>query len=110
MIFGLIAILLLVIYAILTVWAAFQQVQQQRIPGWAGSAMVACSLALLGAGYFLGERSPLAWPLLLIGLLGLHVMAVLNGRRMHAKINLGHHVGRAALSLLLIALTWLAFS
>lgn len=109
-IFALAAILLIVVYAALTIWTAFQQVQQKRIPGWAGSAMVASCLALLGAGYLLGESSPFTMPVLAVGLLGLHVMAVLNGRRLHGKINLSHHLGRAVLSLLLVTLTWLALS
>lgn len=107
-VFGLIAILFIVLYAALTIWAGFQQVQQRRIPGWAGSAMVASALALLGAGYLLGESSPLALPVLILGLVGLHVMALLNGRRLYGKINISHHVGRAALSLLLVALVWQA--
>lgn len=105
--YALAAILLIVIYATLTIWAAFQQVQQERNPGWAGAAMLACSLALLGAGYFLGERSSLVLVLLIVGLLGLQVMAVINGRRGHGKGRLSHHLGRTALSVLLVVLVWL---
>jgi hypothetical protein len=35
-------------------------------------------------------------------------MAVVNGRHLYGKINLSHHIGRAALSMLLVALVWVA--
>jgi hypothetical protein len=45
--------------------------------------------------------------LLVVGLLGIHALAVNNGLRMFGKINPTHHLGRFVISIALITLTYL---
>jgi len=101
------AILLIAFYSLLTLYASFQQFKSRQIQPWAAIGMFAAGLALLGAGFLLGESSGFTLPMLILALLGLHVLAMVNGMHMHSKINWRHHMARGTLSLVLIALTYL---
>ncbi len=103
--YALLAITLIVIYGLLTAFAAFQQFKSQMIQPWAAIGMFCAALALLGAGFLLGEGSQYTLPVLLVGLAALHALAVVNGKHMHGKINWRHHLLRGVLSLTLIAMT-----
>ena len=72
--------------------------------------MLGTGLFLLTAAYLLWVGSAYTLTVLLIGLVAMHALAVANGLRMHGKINPSHHVGRLGLSLLLLALTYLALN
>jgi hypothetical protein len=109
-IYALAAILIIVVYSLLTGYASYQQFRANQIEPWAAVGMLAAALALLGAGYLLGGSSRLALPLLIVALLGLHALAITNGLHMHGKINWGHHLLRGILSLVLIGLTYLTQS
>lgn len=106
--YALTAILFIAIYGLLTAYASFQQFKQKKILPWPALGMFAAGLALLGAGFLLGEASGFTLPLLILALLGLHALAVVNGLHMHGKINWRHHLLRGILSLVLITLTVLA--
>jgi len=108
--YALAAILLIVIYGLLTAFATFQQFKAQQIQPWAGIGMFAAGLALIGAGFLLGEASAFTLPLLIAALVGLHALAVVNGMHIHGKVNWRHHLARSLLSLVLIALTYLGLS
>jgi len=107
-IYALIAILLIVLYALLTGYASFGQFRAKQIHPWAVVGMFAAALALLGAGFLLGESSGFTLPLLIVALVGLHALAVVNGLHMHGKIKWGHHFMRGILSVFLVTLTYLA--
>jgi hypothetical protein len=109
-IYALIAILLLVVYGLMTVYAAYQQFRAGKIDPWAAVGMFGATLALLGAGFLLGELSPFTFPVLIVALVGLHALAVVNGLHMNGKINWRHQITRGILTLLLIALTFLALN
>ena len=109
-IYSLAAILLIVIYGLLTGYASFQQFKAQKIQPWAAIGMFATALALLGAGFLLGEGSEFTMLLLLVALVGLHILAVVNGLHMQGKINWRNHLTRGILSLILIVVTYLGLS
>lgn len=108
--YALVAILLNVIYGLLTAYASFQQFKANKVQPWAAVGMFGAALALLGAGFLLGESSAFTLPLLVVALVGLHVLAAANGLHMHGKIDWRHHLLRGILSLLLITLSYLALS
>jgi hypothetical protein len=109
-IYALIAILIIVIYCLLTAYASYNQFKAGQIESWPAIGMFAAALALIGAGFLLGDVSRFTLPLLIIALLGLHTLAVANGLHMHGKINWRHHLARGVLSLILITLTYLTLS
>jgi hypothetical protein len=104
-IYALVAVLLIVIYALFTGYASLQQFKAQKIQPWSAIGMFAAALALLGAGFLLGEGSSLTLSLLIVALIALHALAVVNGLHMFGKINWRHHLMRAFFSLVIIALT-----
>ena len=108
--YALVAVLLIVVYGLLTAYASFQRFKAEEIEPWAAVGMFAASLALIGAGFLLGESSSYTLPLLLVALIGLHALAVANGLYVHGKINWRHHLARGILSLVLIALTYFGVS
>lgn len=107
-IFAVFAILLLVVYGLLSASAALSQGRKGVIPGWSASGMVAAALGLWAAGYFLGERSWLTLPVLLVSLGALHAFAAVNGLHIHGKLNWSHHAARLLISIVLVVLTYLA--
>lgn len=104
------AILLIVIYALLSAYTSFQQFREQKIQPWAAIGMFGAALALLGSGFLLGGSSAFTLPLLILALLGLHALAVVNGLHMNAKVNWRHHLARGILSSILFVLTYLGLS
>jgi len=108
--YALAAILLTVVYGLLTAYASFQQFRARQIQPWAAIGMFGAALALIGAGFLLGEGSAFTLPLLIVALAGLHALAVVSGLHMQSKVNWRHHLIRAILSLALTALTVLGLS
>lgn len=104
-IYALAAILLIVIYGLLTGYASLQQFKAKKIKPWSAVGMFTAALALLGTGFLLGEGSGFTLPLLILTLIALHAFAVVNGVHMFGKINWRHHFMRAIMSLALIFLT-----
>ncbi len=108
--YALLAIILIVVYGLLTAVASFLQFKVRQIQPWAAIGMFGMALALLGAGFLLGESSAFTLPLLIVALLGVHALAVASGLHMHGKINWRHHLMRGILSMALITLTYIALS
>lgn len=108
--YALAALLLIVVYSLLTAYASYNQFKAGQIEPWPAMGMFAAALALIGAGFLLGDASPLTLPLLVVALLGLHTVATVNGQHVHGKINWRHHLLRGILSAVLITLTYLALS
>jgi hypothetical protein len=107
-IYALLAILIIVLYGLLTAYASYGQFKEGKIQAWPAVGMFVAALAMIGAGLLLGDLSPFTLPLLLVTLLALHALAVVNGFHMHGKVNLRHHLLRGVLSLVLLVLTALA--
>lgn len=104
------AVVLIAVYGLFSAYASSQHFKGGQIEPWAAVGMFAAALALLGAGFLLGDFSPFTLPLLIAALLSLHALAIVNGRYMHGKINWRHHLVRGIVSLVLITLTYLALS
>ncbi|WP_026883302.1 hypothetical protein [Clostridium akagii] len=47
--------------------------------------------------------------LVLLGLAGIHVSAISNGKKMHGKLNIGHHLIRLIISIVIVTLCVLGF-
>jgi hypothetical protein len=109
-IYALLAILIIVVYGLLTAYASYGQFKQGKIEPWPAVGMFVSALAMIGAGLLLGELSPFTLPLLLISVVALHALAAANGLHMHGKVNWRHQLLRGALSLVLVALTVLALN
>jgi hypothetical protein len=105
-----IAALLSLAYGGLTAFAGLGQVRQQRIQAWAAWGMAFSGLVVAAIAVLLWLGSAAALPVLVAGLIAIHVLAVNNGLKMYGRINPGHHLVRLLVSLILIALTYLAGS
>lgn len=101
---------LIALYSLLVGYAGLQQLRQKRIQVWAVLGMLVIAFALLVAGYLLSTASPLTMIMLVGALVAMHALAVNSGLHMHGKINPGHHLARAVVSLVLILLAYLSLS
>lgn len=99
--------ILSVIYGSLTAFAGHGQTKAGKIQVWAAWSFVICGLIVIAAGIMtlLGIGSAI-W-LLVLGLLGIHGLAVNNGLKMFGKINPSHHLARLVISVVLFTLTFL---
>ncbi|RLE36765.1 hypothetical protein DRJ23_06940 [Candidatus Acetothermia bacterium] len=104
----LIAALLAGFYGAFTVFAGIIQVKAKNIPAWIAIGMVACGFLTTVSAVFVARKAWLAFYLLLIGLVGIHILAVTNGLKMYGKINMVHHLVRAALSVFIVVLAFLS--
>jgi len=99
--------LLSIIYGVLTAFAGYGQTRTGKIQTWAAWSFVFCGLIVLVAGVMTILQSGSAIWVLVLGLLGIHALAINNGFRMFGKINPSHHLGRLIVSLALFVLTYL---
>ena len=95
-------------YGALTSFAGFGQTRQGKIQLWAAWGMIVCGGLVLGAGVMTLFASGASLWVLVVGLLGIHALAINNGLRMFGKITPSHHLVRLAISVVLIALNYLA--
>lgn len=103
----LIAALLAGLYGAITVVAGGIQVKAKSISAWMTIGMIACGLLTTLSAVFVERKVWLAFYLLLIGLVGIHVIAIINGLRTYGKINPVHHLIRALLSVSVVVLALL---
>ena len=101
------AAILALLYGMLNTWAGLAQLRLKKIHAWAAWSHAAVGLLTAAGGALTGLRSPAALWVLLAGLLGIHLMALINGRKMFGRINLSHHLIRLVISLVLLGLAWL---
>ncbi len=98
---------LAILYGALTSFAGFGHSRQDKIQSWAAWGMVLCGGLVMVAGVlalFTSGSSP--WTLV-VGLIGIHVLAINNGLNMFGKITLSHHLVRLVISIGLITLNYL---
>jgi hypothetical protein len=102
-----IAVILCTMYGTLTAFAGLGQVRAKKIQAWAAWGMVLFGLMVVTsvALILLGSGSAL-WALL-IGLVGIHAIAINNGYRLFGRINPSHHLVRLVISLILLGLMYL---
>jgi hypothetical protein len=99
--------ILSVIYGSLTVFTGYGQTKASKIQVWAAWSFILCGLFIVVAGIMaLFEAGSAIW-LLVLGLLGIHVLAINNGLKMFGKINPSHHLARLVISVVLFTLTYL---
>jgi hypothetical protein len=96
-----------IIYGSLTAFAGYGQTRIGKIQIWAAWLFILFGLTVVGAGVIVFLHSGAALWVLLIGLLGIHGLAINNGWKMHGRINPSHHLGRLVISIVLLALTYL---
>jgi len=99
--------LLSMVYGALTAFAGYGQTKAGRIQTWAAWLFALCGLVVVAVGVMALFRASSAIWLLVIGLLGIHTLAINNGLKMFGKINLSHHLARLVISIALITLTYL---
>ncbi len=104
------AVPLIVIYGLLAILAGPQQWRLKRIPAWSANAMIAAGVLLLVSAYLLFSGSSLTLPVLAIGLVGMHILAIANGQHMNGKITWSDHIGRLGLSLVIFGLSFWALN
>jgi hypothetical protein len=96
-----------VIYGGLTAFAGYGQTRAGKIQIWAAWCFALCGLVVVLAGIMTILRSSSAIWVLAFALFGIHLLAINNGYQMFGKINPSHHLARSAISVVLIALTYL---
>jgi hypothetical protein len=102
-----VAAILSIIYGILTSFAGLGQIKGNKIQIWAAWGLVLCGALVIVAGIIELFGWAIALWVLVIGLLGIHVLAINNGIKMFGKINPSHHLARLLISILLVTLTYL---
>ena len=99
--------ILSILYGSLTAFAGYGQTRTGKIQTWASWLFVLCGVFVGTAGVMTLFRSSTALWVLLIGLLGIHGLAINNGLRMFGRINPFHHLARSVISIVLFVLTYL---
>ncbi|MEW6241085.1 MAG: hypothetical protein AB1564_09800 [Chloroflexota bacterium] len=100
-----IAAILCTAYGALTAFAGIGQLKVRSIQTWAAWGMVLFGLVVFASAVLILLGSEYALWILLVGLIGIHVIAINNGYKMFGKINPVHHAARLFVSLFLIILT-----
>jgi hypothetical protein len=95
------------IYGLLTAFAGLTLIRTRKVPVWAAWSFFLCGLLVVAAGILTLFRSGSALWVLVIGLLGIHALAINNGFKLFGKINPAHHLARLLISALLMGLTYL---
>jgi hypothetical protein len=67
-------------------------------------------LMLVISAVLIWSGSAFAFWVLLVGLVGIHAIAINNGLKMFGRINPSHHVVRLVISLVLLGLTYLGMN
>lgn len=104
------AAVLSLIYGGLTVWAGLAQIRLKRLPVWAAGLHAVFGLLTALGGLLTPFRLlPPMLPLwvLGVGLLGIHILALYNGRKLFGRIKPSHHLVRLLLSAALLGLAYL---
>ncbi|RJP49343.1 MAG: hypothetical protein C4583_12750 [Anaerolineaceae bacterium] len=102
-----IAVILCALYGALTAFAGLGQVRAKKIQAWAAWGMVFCGLMVITSAVLILFNIDFALWVLLIGLVGIHAIAINNGYRMFGRINPSHHLARLVVSIILLGLTYL---
>jgi hypothetical protein len=100
-----IAAMLCVAYGVLTAFAGTGQLKAKKIQTWAAWGMILFGLVVVTSAALILLKSGYTLWVLLVGLLGIHAVAINNGFKMFGKINPVHHVARLFVSLILVMLT-----
>ncbi len=100
-----IAAILCAAYGALTAFAGAGQLKTKKIQTWAAWGMILFGLIVVTSAVLILLKLGCALWVLLVGLLGIHAVAINNGYKMFGKINPVHHVARLFVSLFLIMLT-----
>jgi hypothetical protein len=104
------AAILSAIYGLLTAFAGLSMLRIGKVQVWAAWGFFLCGMLLVAAGILALLHSSLALWILVIGLLGIHVLAINNGYKLFGKLNPSHHLVRLIISVVLVGLTYLGLS
>ncbi len=95
------------VYGALTAWAGFWQLKAKKVPAWSAWGFVILGALTLAGGAMVLLKSGNALWVLAIGLAGIHLLAIDNGRRMFGRLRRSHHLVRLAVSAALLGLAYL---
>ncbi|MGE5251581.1 MAG: hypothetical protein ACM3QS_15370 [Bacteroidota bacterium] len=101
------AALLTGLYGALTAFAGVGQLGAGKIQRWAALGLVFFGMLVIASAVLAWMRSGSTFWLLILGLLGIHAVAINNGLKMYGRIDLSHHLARLLISAVLLLLTWL---
>jgi hypothetical protein len=96
-----------IVYGALTAFAGYGQTKAGKIQAWAAWSFILCGMIVIVAGIMTILQSSFAIWILVLGLLGIHILAINNGFKMLRKINPSHHLARLVVSVALLVLTYL---
>ncbi|MBI5297233.1 MAG: hypothetical protein HY869_17280 [Chloroflexi bacterium] len=102
-----VAAILCMAYGGLTSFAGFGQLQAKKIQLWAAWSLILSGGIVIAAGVMTLFGLASAFWLLLLGLVGIHALAINNGFQLYGRLNPSHHIGRLFASILLFGLTYL---
>jgi len=98
------------LYGVSIALAGVAQFQTRAVQPWAmwalalvGVWIIASSILLI----FAVDSAPYA---LILGLMGMHLLAINNGLAMHGRLTASHHLARLVISIVLIALAFWGLS
>jgi hypothetical protein len=95
------------IYGLLTAFAGRSMVKIGKVQTWAAWGFILCGILLVAAGVLALLHFSWALWVLVIGLLGIHALAINNGFKLFGKLNPSHHLVRLLISAILVGLTYL---
>jgi hypothetical protein len=102
-----IAVIFSGIYGLLTIFAGVSMAKIGKVQSWAAWGFVLFGILLVAACIAALLHFSLALWVLVIGLLGIHVIAINNGYKLFGRLNPSHHLVRLLISVVLVGLTYL---
>jgi hypothetical protein len=102
-----IAMILSLVYGLLTAFAGLSQFRHKNIQAWAAWGLLVFGLLVATGGLLLLLSPGLSLPVMVVGLVGIHLLAINNGLKIFGKINPSHHLFRLLVSLTLLGLALL---
>lgn len=94
-------------YGLLNAFAGVSQLRIKKIQTWAAYGLILFGLVIAVSGILILLKESIAFWALIVGLAGIHLLAINNGLKMYKKINPAHHLIRLAVSLALLGLAYL---
>lgn len=91
-------------YGLLNAVAGFSQMKAKKIQPWSAWLMLGTGLMLIISGVILVLKLPFALLFLIIGLITIHLLTINNGFYLYGRINIGHHLLRFVVSIILFGL------
>ncbi len=102
MTFKLISLILIIIYGGLSMFACAMAIKESRESIFPNLLMITGSVAILLASITQFKSGSNMLYILLLGLISIHVAAIIHGYKLFNKLNLKHHILRGCISLIIL--------